>query len=258
MPLLAAEDGLELAEALDGRVRTQVAVALEAEVRAHQVVHEAAVVRGREVLVARRGELVLLLALEAPLLRHERGVLAHREAGARLGVAGEVGDDLRRADLRERLDAVGRRAGGVRLEEDLAQVVVERDRRVRGRVRAAGDRRVGLAERDLVGDQDRRLQAGAAGLAHVECGRLRRELRAQNGLARQVDVARVLENGARCHLAQALALEAVIRGEPVDDRGQHVLVRRLRVLRVRARERNAIPPEDVKRGVSCRSRVSPF
>ena len=100
-------------------------------------------------------------------------------------------------------------------------------------------------ESDLVGDQDRRLEAGAARLAHVECGRLRRELRAENGLARQVDVARVLQHGARRDLAEALALEPVVRGEAVDDRGEHVLVGRLRVLRVRARKRNAVPPEDV-------------
>ncbi len=210
---LAAEDGLELAQALGGRVGPQVAVALEAQIRGHEVIHEAAVVSGRQVLVARRGKLVLLLALEAPLLRHERGVLAHRKAGARLGVAREVGDDLARADLRERLDAVGRRTGGVRLEQDLAQVVVERDRRVRGGVGAAGDRRVGLAQRDLVGDQDRRLQAGAARLPDVEGRGLGRELGSQDGLARQVDVARVLQDGARGYLAQALALEPVLRGE---------------------------------------------
>ena len=144
---------------------------------------------------------------------HERGVLAHREAGARLGVAGEVGDDLARADLRERLDAVGRRTGGVRLQQDLAQVVVERDRRVRGGVGAAGDRRVDLAERDLVGDQDRGLEAGAARLADVVGRGLGRELGAENGLARQVDVAGVLEHGAGGDLAEPLAFEPVLSGD---------------------------------------------
>ncbi len=106
---------------------------------------------------------------------------------------------------------------------------------------------VGLAEGDLVRDQDRRLEAGAARLADVVGRRLRRELRAEDRLARQVDVARVLEHGAGGDLAEALALEPVLRGDAVDDRRQHVLVRRLRVLRVRARERNAVSPEDVRR-----------
>ncbi len=185
-------------------------------------------------------------------------MLAHREARARLGVAGEVRDDLTGADLRERLDPVGGRARGVRLEQDLAQVVVERDRGVRGGVGAAGDGRVGLAESDLVGDQDRRLEAGAARLAHVERGGLRRELRAEDGLAGQVDVARVLEHRAGRDLAEPLAFEPVLRGKAVDDGGQHVLVGSLGVLRVRAREGNPVPPEHVRGSCLIGHREVPF
>ena len=89
----------------------------------------------------------------------------------------------------------------------LAQVLVEADRRVGGGVGAAGDAGVDLAEGDLVGDEDRRLQAGAAGLLDVVGGRLGREPGAEHALAGEVAVARVLEHGAAGDLAEPLALE---------------------------------------------------
>ena len=90
----------------------------------------------------------------------------------------------------------------VGVEQDLAQVLVEADRRVGGGVDAAGDAGVDLTEGDLVGDEDRRLQPGAAGLLHVVGGRLRREPRAEHALAGQVAVARVLQHGAAGDLAE--------------------------------------------------------
>ena len=82
--LALAEDGLELGELLDARVRAQVLVALQARVGRDEVVEEAAVVGGGEALVARGGELVLVLAGDAfhslaviaacsPMLRPVRG-----------------------------------------------------------------------------------------------------------------------------------------------------------------------------------------
>jgi hypothetical protein len=47
------------------------------------------------------------------------------------------------------------------LRQRPAQVLVEGDRRVGGRVDAAGDARVDLPERDLVRDEDRRLEPEA-------------------------------------------------------------------------------------------------
>src|ERR1700733_6419907 len=52
---------------------------------------------------ARLRELVLLLAGDPPLLGHDRRVLTHREAGARLGVLRDLRDDLLRSEPRQRL-----------------------------------------------------------------------------------------------------------------------------------------------------------
>ncbi len=186
------------------------------------------------------GQLVLRLARDAPLGAGARLVLAHREAGARLLVARRGRREVLRAQPQERLQLVLRRAAAVGVEQDLAQVLADGDRRVRGRVDAAADARVDLAERDLVRDQVDRLQAGAARLLDVVRGRLRREAAAEHGLAGQVEVAAVLQHGAGHDLAEPLALEVVAGDEPVERGGQHVLVGGMRVLRVRARERDAV------------------
>ncbi len=75
----------------------QVLVALEAAERRDQVVEEARVVRRREVLVRGGGQLVLLLAADLPLERGQRGVLAHRQPGARLAVLRDRQPDVARA-----------------------------------------------------------------------------------------------------------------------------------------------------------------
>ena len=125
--------------------------------------------------------------------RRHRGVLAHREPGARLGVLRDLGHDLPRPQPRQRARAARQRLRAVEVEQDVAQVLVDRDRRVRGGVDAARDPDVDLAERDLVGDRDHGLQARPARLLEVVGGRLGRELRAEHGLAREVAVARVLQ-----------------------------------------------------------------
>src|SRR3954466_6402941 len=101
--MVLPEDGVELRELLGRRVGAQVLVALEATVRRDEVVEEAGVVRLRGVLVRVCGDLVLLLARDAPLPRGDRGVLAHREPGSRLGVARDLGLDLPRAQAAEQL-----------------------------------------------------------------------------------------------------------------------------------------------------------
>ena len=81
------------------------------EVGRDQVVEEAAVVGGGEVLVARGGELVLRLAADRPTRAAVmRGVLAHRQAGARLGVARDLGHELARPQPGERLEPRARRS----------------------------------------------------------------------------------------------------------------------------------------------------
>ncbi len=204
------------------------------------------VVGGGEVLVAGRRELVLGIAGDAPLAGHDRRVLAHREAGPRLGVAGDLGDELpgpQPASSARSRSTFERAALSSR--QDRAEVVVDRDRRVRGGVDAAGDAAVDLAEGDLVGDEDRRLETGAAGLADVVGRRLGREPRAEQRLAGQVEVAGVLEDGATGDLAEPLAGDAVAleRGRR-ERRSACPGSRRARRARLSARTESGSPPRD--------------
>ena len=104
----------------------------------------------------------------------------------------------------------------------------------------ARDPCVDLPERDLVGDQHHRLQARAAGLLDVVGGRLGRQARAEHRFAREVAVARVLEHRPRGHLSEHLALQAEAVDQPVERRGQHVVVGGVRVGGVRPREGDAV------------------
>src|SRR3954447_25839516 len=238
------EHGLELRELLRRRVRAQVLVALEAEVWLDEVVVEAAVVGGGEALVAAGGQLVLLLTRDAPLQRHLRRVLAHRQTGARLLVARDLRDDLAGAHAGERLEASAGRARAVDVEEDLAQILVDGDRRVGGGVDAARDARVDLPERDLVRDQHDRLEAGATRLLDVVGRRVGGEAAPEHGLAREVAVARVLEHRSPDDLPEPLAVQRAAVGEAVEDDGEHVLVGRVGVRRVRAGEGDAVRADD--------------
>src|SRR5947209_3940428 len=100
-----------------------------------------------------------------------------------------------------------RRPRRVQLEQQLAEVVVELDGGVARRVEARRDAALDLAERDLVRDRDRRLEAGAARLLDVVGRRVRRQRAAEDALARQVEVAAVLEHPAAGDLAEPGALE---------------------------------------------------
>ena len=199
----AAEHRLQLGQLLERRVGAQVLVALETEKGHDQIVEPAGVVGGGQVVMAADGELVLLLAADPPLGGHDRGVLAHRQPGAGLGVAGDLRDELLRAQPGEGAQPRRIGLGPVELEQHLAQVLVERERRVGGGVHAAGDADVDLAERDLVGDQDRGLEPGAARLLDVVGRGLGGELGAEHGLAGQVEVTAVLEHRAGGDLAEA-------------------------------------------------------
>ena len=222
----------------------QVVVLVEAAERCHQVVLEPGVVRRGEVLVGGGGELVLLLAADLPLDRGQRGVLAHREAGAGLAVLRDGQADVARADGGQRGEPAAGVAGGVDLEQLLAQLLADRDGRVGGGVGASGDADLDLAERDLVRDLDRGLQTGAARLLDVGRGRLGREPRAEHGLAGEVEVAGVLQHRAGDHLAEPLARQPEPVDQPVEGRGEHVLVGRGRVGGVGPGERDAVAAQD--------------
>ena len=158
----------------------------------------------------------------------------------------------------EQLQAPAGRFRPVGVEQHLAQVLVEADRRVGSGVGAAGDAGVDLAEGDLVGDQDRRLQPGAAGLLDVVGGRLGGEPRAEHALAGQVAVARVLEHGAAGDLAERLAAEREALDQPVERGGEHVLVGGARVDGVRAREWDSVAADDGDPTGTVSQRRKPF
>ena len=101
-----------------------------------------------------------------------------------------------------------------------------------------------LAECDGVGDGDRRLQAGAAGLLQVVGRRVRGQRAAEHALAHQVEVAAVLEHGAADDRAEPLALEVEPVDQPAERGGEHVLVGRVGVGAVGAGEGDSVAAED--------------
>ena len=243
-PLRPTEHGIELGELLQARICSQVLITLESEKRRHEVIEEALVVRGRQTVVTAHGELVLLLTADPPLARHQRRVLAHREAGARLRVLRDRGHDLLRPQLRQRTQPPAVRLGPLGLEQYRAEVLVERDRRVRGRVRARGDPALDLPERDLVRDEDRGLEARPARLLDVVGRCLSRELGPEHRFTGEIEITAVLEHGARGYLAEDLPLEVELRCQRVERCGQHVLVGRRRVRPVLTCERDPNAPEN--------------
>ena len=242
---------LECGQLFHRGVGPQVLVAGQPEIGREEIVEEAAVVGRRELVVRRQRERVLRLPLDAPALRGDRGVLAHGQPGAWLGVARHIGPErLVGTDLRQRPEPVGDGPRRVELEQGAAEVLVELERGVGGRVNAAGDARLDLPESDLVGDEDRRLQAGAARLLDVVRRGVRVEARAEHGLAGQVEVAGVLEHRAGDDVAEPHAGQTEPRDQPVQGRGEHVLVGCLRVAAVGPREGDPIAADD--RGPSSR------
>jgi hypothetical protein len=221
-----------------------VVVLRDAVERGDEVVLPALVPGLREVLVRPRGELVLRLARDAPGVRGEGLVVTHRQAGARLGVAGLVGREVGRTDLGQGGEPALGVLGVVGLDEDLAELVADGQRGVRRGVGAAGDAGLDLAELDLGRDLERGLQTGAAGLLDVLGGRLGRQRGAEHDLAGEVEVAAVLEDGAGDELADALALEAVAGDEAVERRGEHLLVGDVLVDGVRPGERDPVAADD--------------
>ena len=207
-----------------------------------QIVEEPALVGRRELAVAGHGQARpgprgsmpqsrAMIAQCSPIDRPVRG-------SSLRGIAGTMWPG--RTPVRARSLPIVR-ALAVGLEQRLAQLLVERDRRVRGRVGAAGDARVDLPERDLVGDEHRRLQARAARLLHVVGGRLGGERRVPSTLSRVRSRSReCLSTAPPDDLAEALLLQAEAVDQPVERGRQHVLVGGVRVGAVRAREGNPV------------------
>src|SRR5690242_1817307 len=132
----------------------------------HPVREEAREPRGGGVLVARERELVLLFAADLPLLRHLLAVLAHREAGARLGDAGTRRRDVPGPQLADRAQLVCPAAARER-EHHALQVAAVGKRDVARAVGAAGDRAVDLPAVDAIRELRDGGEAGAAGALQV-------------------------------------------------------------------------------------------
>ena len=101
-----------------------------------------------------------------------------------------------------------------------------------------------LADGDLAGHGERGLQAGVARLLDVVGGRGGVQRRAEHALAREVEVAAVLEHGARHDAPHPLALQPEAGDEPVERGGEHVLVGGLGVRAAGAGEGDAVAAED--------------
>ena len=166
-------------------------------------------------------------------------MLPHRLAGARLAVGGDRRRQHGRTKLGQSGQALARGLGAVGFQQNLAQLVIDGDGRIRGGVNAAGNAGVDLPEGDLVADGDGRFQPRAAGLLHVKRRGFGCQPRRQYRLAGQVEVSRVLEHRAGGHLAEALAVQLIFVDHTVECRGEHGLVRLRGVGRVRAGEGNA-------------------
>jgi hypothetical protein len=94
-----------------------------------------------------RGErqLVLLGAADAPLGGGDRGVLAHGQPGARLGIARDVRPEhLPRAQPAGGAQPPAQRLRAVELQQGAAHLLVDAQRRVARGVHAAGDADVDL------------------------------------------------------------------------------------------------------------------
>ncbi len=212
--------------------------------RHDQVGIEALVPGRRGFLVARERELVLLFTRHAPGLGGQFGALAHAEAGARLGDAGQLRLEIAGSQPEPGSDSRTERAAAETLHQDVAIVIRVDDRCVADGVGAAGDAGIDLAERDLVADQDGGLERGAARAREVECRRFRREAASQHAFPSQVPVARMLDNRATRNVAERRALKVVFFDDAFEHRRHHVLVRALRVGGVRPGERYAQSAED--------------
>ena len=194
--------------------------------------------------MAVEGELVLLLACDFPLLRHQLGVLAHGEAGARLSDGGRLRSQLSEREAFEGSEPLPERFGLLHLHEALGEALGEYDGRIGGRVRPHADAAFDLTDGDLGGDAHGCLETRATGLDQGGAGCGPGQLGADDGLARDVPVLGVSDDGAADHLVDVHAGELVAIDQPVERGGQHLQIGEVRIERVGAAERDAHSPYD--------------
>ncbi len=189
------------------------------------------------------GQLVLGLAGDTEFLGGDRGVVAHRQAGARLGVARDLDAHHARAQAADELGIVLVVAGAVGVEHPLAHGFAHPDRCVGGGVGTAADTRLDAAQRDAVTDGDDRLQAGSAGQLQIVRGGVGRQLTAQHALADHAVLADPLEHCAADDHAEPLTLQSEPADQAIQCGGEHVLIGGVGVAAVGAGERDPIAAE---------------
>ena len=232
------ERRLQRCEFLQRGIRAQDVVARHAAETDDQVIEEAALVGGGELLVRGQRPLVLRVARDVPFLGHVLAVVAHRLAGARLGDAGEVRLEFAEVEALERAQLVLGRLGHRGIEQAATQLLAVHDRHVGRGIGAATDADVDLAGRDLVGDGHDRVERGAAGALHGDARCQRRQSGGQRGLAAEVPVAGMLDHRAHRDFAQLLAVQAELLDQRAEGADRHAEVADVRVGGVLAAERN--------------------
>ena len=222
------------------RICTQDVVARNTAEPHHQIVEEAALIGGGQLVVRRHRPRVLRLAVDLPLLGHVLAVLAHRFAGARLAYAGQLGlEFLERETVGEARQLVHRGLGGSHRQQPAAKCLAVDDRHVGSGVRTAADTDLDLASGNLVGDSDDGVQRGAAGALHGDARRERRQAGRQRGFAAEVPVAAVLEHSAHRHFAQLLAVQTEFLDHRAEGPDRHSEIADIGISRVLAAEGNA-------------------
>src|SRR5580658_2370266 len=231
-------------EFLDRAVRADVVVAGESAIRQHEIVVEAGAPRGGCLQMTLVRELVLSLARDLPALRHELGALSHGQPRARLDHTQHHRLEVSGTQSEERRHALGQGASEIALEQQLLVGAGVHDRRIADRIDTARESGRDLAQRALLAEENRGLEARAARALHVKPWGLRVESRGQNAFAHEVVVARMLDDGAGDGVPQALARELEALDDSPEGLGEHLLVADLSIGAVRARERQAKPADD--------------
>src|SRR5690625_8027857 len=113
--------------------------------------------------MARQCQLVLVGTADLPVRGGARSMLAHRQAGARLGILRGFRYDLSWPQAFQRPEAAADGSGPTGCQQGSPQVVVQGEGGVTGGVGATGDPAVDLPERGLVGDQGGGRQARSEG-----------------------------------------------------------------------------------------------
>ena len=194
--------------------------------------------------MALQRQLVLRLAGNTPGLRHQFAVLAHRQTGAGFAIARQFRLEVMQAQLRQRLEFVGRCLAAIDLQQDLPQVFVDADGRVGGGIDATGNAALNLTEGDLVRHQQRRFETGAAGLLNVVGRRLWRQPRTEHAFTGEVEITGVLEHRAGGYFAHAQAVQVEALDQTFQRSGQHFLIAGGGIRAVGACERNAIAADN--------------